>query len=82
MRRDRCGSGRCRGQSRTGAYGVTAQRSTHGKKGLYIGKLKGSGGISTGYSMKNHVQHPFMTDRAPKQYEGLDYEKSKSKGLL
>jgi hypothetical protein len=35
MRRDRCGSEKCRGQSRSGAYGVTAQRSNHGKRGLY-----------------------------------------------
>jgi hypothetical protein len=27
------------------------------------------------------VHHLFMTDRTPKQYEGFNYEKSKSKGL-
>jgi hypothetical protein len=27
------------------------------------------------------VHHLFMTDRTPRQYEGFNYEKSKSKGL-
>lgn len=40
MKQGRCGSEKCRGQSRIGAYGVMARRSNHGKRGLYNGKLK------------------------------------------